>query len=152
MKTEQLSENFSFMEFIKTSHKDHFKSNLHCARHPAVLRNLKSLAKDILQPIRYHFDKPLIITSGFRYPELNRKVGGSNNSQHLYGEAADFYIKDTDKNEVFIWITCSSSLIYGQCILEPSWIHISFPRMYKKYNHNLIAELDSNGNITYKKV
>jgi hypothetical protein len=32
---------------------------------PAQIENLKELAVNILQPVRSHFDKPLIISSGF---------------------------------------------------------------------------------------
>jgi hypothetical protein len=37
-------------------------------------------------------DNPVTVTSGFRCPELNRAVGGADNSAHLYGCAADFVI------------------------------------------------------------
>ena len=140
------------MEFVKTSHKKYFKSNLSCAKHPAVLRNLRALAQDILQPIRVFFDNPVIITSGYRCPDLNKAVKGSNNSQHLYGEAADFYVKNISKEKVFEWIVNSSNIVYGQAILEPSWIHITFPRMYKKLNQNFTAEVDSTGKMVYTKI
>ena len=34
-------------------------------------------------------DEPIIINSGYRSPELNRKVGGAENSNHLTGCAVD---------------------------------------------------------------
>jgi zinc D-Ala-D-Ala carboxypeptidase len=36
--------------------------------------------------------KPVLISSGYRCPELNNAVGGTSNSAHLYGCAADFTI------------------------------------------------------------
>ena len=57
-----------------------------------VILNLQSLAANILQPVRNHFDKPLIITSGFRSPELCVKIGSTTTSQHTKGQAADFEI------------------------------------------------------------
>ena len=36
----------------------------------------------------------IIVRSGYRSPEYNRKVGGAKYSQHLYAKAADIYIKD----------------------------------------------------------
>ena len=46
----------------------------------------------VLQKIRDHFSKPLIITSAYRNDAYNKKVGGSKYSQHKYGMAADIYI------------------------------------------------------------
>lgn len=46
----------------------------------------------ILQNIRSHFKKPLIINSAYRTYTHNKKVGGSPTSQHLYGLAADIKI------------------------------------------------------------
>lgn len=46
----------------------------------------------ILQKIREHFGKALIITSGYRTPAHNKTCGGAAYSQHLYGRAADFKI------------------------------------------------------------
>ena len=151
MKIEQLSENIHFLEMVNTDQKELYKSNLNCGRHPSIVRNLKALSNDILQPIRDFFDVPLIITSGYRYPQLNKKVKGSENSQHLYGEASDFYLKGVSNKDAFIWITCSSNLVYGQVILEPSWIHISYPKMYKEYRKNLIAER-IDGKMRYRRV
>lgn len=45
----------------------------------------------LLQCIREHFGKPVHITSGYRTVEHNAAVGGSKSSQHLLGQAADFY-------------------------------------------------------------
>ena len=43
----------------------------------------------VLQNIRNQFGKPIIINSGYRTPEYNKKVGGATRSQHCYGTAAD---------------------------------------------------------------
>ena len=46
----------------------------------------------VLQKIREHFGKPVIITSAYRNDAYNKKVGGADYSQHKYGMAADIYI------------------------------------------------------------
>ena len=46
----------------------------------------------ILQKIRDHFGKSVTINSGFRTESHNKKVGGSPNSQHLLGMAADIVV------------------------------------------------------------
>ena len=46
----------------------------------------------VLQKIRDHFAKPVIINSAYRNDAYNKKVGGADYSQHKYGKAADIYI------------------------------------------------------------
>ena len=45
-----------------------------------------------LDYVRQQVESPLIINSGYRTPERNERVGGSANSQHLLGNAADVHI------------------------------------------------------------
>ena len=47
----------------------------------------------LLQAIREHFGKPVVITSGYRTAAHNAKVGGSKSSQHLLGRAADIQVQ-----------------------------------------------------------
>lgn len=47
---------------------------------------------DELETVRAHFRAPVTINSGCRCPDHNKAVGGSNNSQHVYGRAADFVV------------------------------------------------------------
>ena len=66
---------------------------------PEQIENLKALAVNVLQPIRSHFDKPLIISSGFRCAQLCVEIGSKITSQHVADEeaaAADFEIPGVD--------------------------------------------------------
>ena len=47
---------------------------------------------DILEKIRTHFGKPLVITSAYRTAAHNKAVGGAKYSQHCYGRAADIRV------------------------------------------------------------
>ena len=93
--------------------------------------NLKTLAMSLLQPIRDRAGE-LQISSGFRCEAVNKAVGGTANSQHVDGAAADIVPVEADIDEVMEWIVKESGLQFGQCIIENvkgrRWIHISLPR------------------------
>ena len=54
----------------------------------------------LLQCIREHFGKAVTITSGYRTPAHNAKVGGSKSSQHLLGRAADIRVQGVSVEDV----------------------------------------------------
>jgi uncharacterized protein YcbK (DUF882 family) len=72
----QISKNFNLQEF-ECTHPNH--------RHVRVDDELV----EKLQQLRDRLNVPLIINSAYRCPERNKQVGGADNSQHLYGKAAD---------------------------------------------------------------
>lgn len=55
---------------------------------------------DYLQNIRNHFNASLTINSAYRCTEHNKKVGGSSNSNHTKGKAADIVVKGINPLEV----------------------------------------------------
>lgn len=55
----------------------------------------------MLDNIREHFDRPVVITSGCRCESHNRAVKGSANSQHLHGRAADIQIRNVHPDLVY---------------------------------------------------
>ena len=104
---------------------------------PEQIENLKALAINVLQPIRSQFNKPLIISSGFRCAELCIEIGRTVNSQHTAHDeaaAADFEIPGVDNRELARWIR--DNLEVDQGILEfykdgeptSGWIHCSYSR------------------------
>jgi len=96
------------------------------------LISLKAVANNIFQPCRNHFGKPLRVTSGYRSKELNKAIGGSNNSQHSKGEALDMQSTSGYTNrELFMFI--KDHLTFDQLIGEfPdnvgefAWVHCSY--------------------------
>lgn len=52
-------------------------------------------------------DKPIVITSGYRPPAVNKAVGGASSSEHLYDQpgvgAVDWFIQGADINAVQDW-------------------------------------------------
>ena len=93
------------------------------------VKNLQQLCENVLQPLRNHLGKPVVINSGFRSQAVNMAVGGANNSQHMKGEAADIKCKDYPyAKEIYTWIM--DNLKFDQVILERKgksvWVHVSF--------------------------
>jgi uncharacterized protein YcbK (DUF882 family) len=54
-----------------------------------------------LQIIRDHFQRPIVIISGYRSPERNAAVGGADKSQHLEAKAADIKIAGVPTEEIY---------------------------------------------------
>lgn len=55
---------------------------------------------EVLQEIRNHFGKPVLISSAYRTQSHNTAVGGSQKSQHMAGTAADIHISGISPLEV----------------------------------------------------
>ena len=57
-----------------------------------------------LQVLRDIYGGPLTIVSGYRCSQHNKKVGGSSNSDHLRGEAADIRVRDKTSKQLYkLW-------------------------------------------------
>lgn len=139
----KLTEHFQLSEFTRsaTARRRHIDNSIDLSipSGQSVVANLKNLCEQVLEPLRQHFNVPIVISSGYRCPALNRAVGGAVNSQHMTGEAADIHIPDTATgNEWFIWIMKNCD--FDQLIKETAdcntyWIHISCLR---NRNRNLV--------------
>ena len=124
-----LSENFSLAELVKSQ--TAVRKNIKNEPGTEEIENLIHLAKTVLQPMREHFGKPVMISSGYRSPELCEAIGSSAKSQHAKGEAADFEIHEVDNKELASWI--SKNCDFDQLILEfydgvdpnSGWVHCS---------------------------
>ena len=78
----------------------------------------------LLEPARFIVG-PIVINSGFRCEEVNRKVGGVRNSQHLVGQAAD--IRPLNplqfQNLVEFLRACEYT---DQLLTGNGWLHVSW--------------------------
>ena len=125
-----LTENVSLKELTKSESATRFGISNEPTEE--ALGNLQKLATHILQPVRDHFGKPLIITSGYRSPELCLKIGSTTTSQHTKGQASDFEIGGIANKDLSDWI--HQNLDYDQLILEfwkpedpnSGWVHCSY--------------------------
>lgn len=57
-------------------------------------------AMDKLQALRERIGRPLVITSGYRSPAHNAKVGGAPRSRHMMGLAFDIIVAGHDPHEM----------------------------------------------------
>jgi zinc D-Ala-D-Ala carboxypeptidase len=142
----QLSPNFHLSELIASQSATRWGIN-NTPDEP-VKQSLTALAIHVLQPVRDHFDKPVIVSSGYRSPQLNRIIGGSRTSQHMTGHAADFEIPSIPNLTVAEWIR--DNLSFDQLILEfytggnTGWIHCSY---ISNRNRKQILTINGNGTL-----
>jgi hypothetical protein len=92
--------------------------------------NLNFLVDNVLDPLRELLGQPITVNSGFRSPEVNARVGGATNSQHLFGQAADIVCSDNQK----LFDLIKDNLPYDQLINEYDlkWIHVSFSNIHNR--------------------
>ena len=85
----------------------------------------------LLEPARL-IAGPIIVTSGFRCEEVNRKVGGVTRSQHLTGQAADIHLANPSRFRQLVEFlkTCeyTDQLLTGSTWLHVSWTPFDTPR------------------------
>ena len=139
----KITDNFTKEEFEKSITAKQLK--IDNAVPDEFMDNLYRLAEQ-LQIIRDTWKAPIIITSGYRSPELNKAVKGAKNSDHKFAAAADIKTKEGDKESIKrLWITITCMVKLGklncrQIINEydNSWIHISVNNNNNSYKTNQI--------------
>ena len=103
-----------------------------------IILNLHRLFKYCINPLIEKFGDDLVLISSYRTKELNKLIGGVENSQHVYGYAADIALNDTSSSYLFNW--CKTYIpqyhqliweypergIYSSYSPNFSWVHISY--------------------------
>jgi hypothetical protein len=115
------------------------------------VENLRRLCEGCLEPLREALQLPVVITSGFRTKALNDRLAhASSTSQHMRGEAADFYVGKGNREELikaFREILQNPGIDFDQVILYPTFIHVSF--VSKERNRHGILKAQGNGKLGY---
>lgn len=113
------------------------------------LEAMKTIANRVFEPLRQAMGGvPIFISSFFRSDAVNKKIGGSKNSQHTLGEAqdldADILGKITNR-DIFNYI--KDNLEFDQLIAEDvkedgtiGWVHVSYTKRYPNRKQILIMK------------
>lgn len=118
-----ISKNFSYSEFERSEIAQR-KGYINVISTAAVRDSIQALVRNVLQPLRTAWGRPLTVNSGYRCPELNAdpEVGGVPTSQHLKGEAADIRCSDP---LALARLAVQLKLPFDQMILYPTFVHFS---------------------------
>ena len=175
---ELLSPHFCLREFTESATaREHGINNTPSEE---AVENLRALCVHTLEPLREALGLPIVITSGFRTKALNDLLAhASERSQHMAGQAADFYvgegpvsgsmIQDSSdlKHETgesslkletprqrliraFRLIITSEQIDYDQLILYPTFIHVSYVSRERNRRGILLARSD--GKLGYGRI
>ena len=174
----QFTPHFELREFVVSqTARDHGLDNTPPAE---AVENLRALCVHTLEPLREALGLPIVITSGYRTRELNRLlVCHSSTSQHMKGQAADFYVaqgsvsgsrfqvsgskhlnletgaspmklETSSRRELLIrafrQIITDDSIAFDQCIIYPSFIHVSYVRSGRK-NRSKLTKANGQGSF-----
>jgi len=126
----QLTNNFSLKELTVSDTAT--RLGLDNTPNETVIANLKTLAENILQPVREHYGKSVKVNSGYRAPEVNAAVGGSKTSDHCKGQAADIEITGVANGDLAKYIAEKFKFtqvileFYTQGIPDSGWVHVSY--------------------------
>ncbi len=141
----QITNNFSLEEFTRSQ--TAARNDIDMIPPVHVLVNINDLMINFLQPIRDKADSPLIITSGYRPPELNKLIGGSRTSAHMDGRAVDFTIIGQTPFETCEMIK-RMGLPFDQLIYEmKSWVHFGISASSRE---QLLTATRVDGAVVYR--
>lgn len=133
----KLSANFSLEEFTASETAE--RRRLDNSLPPELLMTAQNTA-EMMEKIRAVLgDNPIIITSGYRSPEVNRAIGSGDSSDHIKAMAVDFKCPayGTPKAVALHLADKIDSLGIGQIIYEHTWVHVSTRRPSKDVNRVL---------------
>lgn len=93
---------------------------------PEMVDALRRTAQ-LLEQVRALLGKPILVSSGYRAPQVNRAVGGAANSAHMLGCAADFSCPAFGSPLEVAREIAQSDIVFDQLIHEfRAWVHIAW--------------------------
>ena len=120
----KLTEHFSLVEF--TASQEAARHNINNVPSGKVVENLRMLAALLEQVRELLGGNSIRISSGYRSLALNRHIGSSHTSAHIFGYAADFTCPSFGSPIEVAKKIAESNLKFDQLICEGNaWIHLS---------------------------
>ena len=126
--TEEAASDGSFWQEIRYFKREEFRCKCggkYCGGFPAEPR--EQLVK-IADRLRKNLGVPVTVVSGPRCPDWNRLQGGVENSQHMYGEAADIYAAGCSQAQVEAELDRIGGVRYHYPIDGSSNVHFDIPK------------------------
>lgn len=119
-----MSKYFSIKEFTKS--KIAQQNGIKNIPDTEIVKNLERLALELLDPVRVFLKRPVHINSGYRSVELNAAIGGTENSAHTLGCAADL-VADQAEQLAILRFLADKDILFDQAIIYPNrgFIHLS---------------------------
>ena len=123
-----LSEHFMLGEFTRAKYPEVYNVPSHEA-----IANMKRLCV-WLEVLRNKVGHPIVINSGYRSPQLNRKVGGAPTSNHLTGCAVDIrtsgFEQAIEYTAILIAYATESNQEFDELLIEKNrygaiWVHFA---------------------------
>lgn len=143
----QLTDHFSLEEL--TESQTAARRGIDNTPTPAILDNLTRVAQ-MLERVRTALGaKPILVSSGYRSPALNKAVGGASNSAHLNGLAADFTCPAFGSPQEICRKIQTSGIPFDQCIFEDTWVHLGLAAAGQKPRQQLLTARFGSGATTY---
>ena len=128
----QISEHFTLAELTRSQTAQ--RKGIGNMPTPEHVQNLELLCKEVLEPLRKLYGKPIRLSSGYRSAALNKLVGGSAASHHCSGMAVDID-QGSAKENMRIFNLLKAFGYFTQLIFEfgtlengPDWVHVSYER------------------------
>ena len=119
----QLTEHFKLEEFTHSNIASRLRIDNHV---PDELMVNIYLTANKLELVRKALGKPIVITSGYRCPLLNARVGGVSTSAHTKGLAVDFHSSYGTPKQICQRLI-DSGVQFDKLIQEHNqWVHIGF--------------------------
>lgn len=125
------------------------------------LEVLKAIALKVFEPCRKFVGGPLKVTSGYRGPELNKRIGGSLSSDHTISDHLTAALDlDCDvfggKTNAELFHYIKDKLEFKQLIWEfgdeynPNWVHVSYSTNPKYNKREVLIAKRKGGRTVYE--